>query len=91
MHRPHRDGRHHPDRGPLIAKIVLGIALMVTPYLAYAVDQPNPTSPPQSSSSTKSKKDKSASAQDFQRAYRVAYAALKEVIDGASTSTSTTY
>jgi hypothetical protein len=64
-----------PHRGPLVAKLVLGIAIIATPYLAFAVDRPNP--PPQSASPAKSKKETRAPAQ--------------EVIDGASSSTSTTY
>lgn len=73
------DRTHRPYLGPLVAKIVLGIALVATPYMAFAIDRPHPASPPQSGSSTKAKAVESESA------------ALKEAIDGASSRTSTTY
>jgi hypothetical protein len=103
------DRTHRPYLGPLAAKVVLGIALVVTPYMAYAVDQPNPPAPAGAAAAHArtlsyygiwhAEQGNVAKASDYLTRVRTAcgnttcleYAALKEVIDGASSSTSTTY
>jgi tetratricopeptide (TPR) repeat protein len=55
--------------GRLAAALIIG-AVLVIPNGAFAVDQPNPPTPP---ADGKSKNDKTSSAQEFLRSYRVAY------------------